>query len=257
MNAPALHIDARGEGRALVLAHGFGGSARNFRPQQRAFAPEYHVVAFDQRGHARSGAPQEPSAYTLAQLGGDFGRVLDAIEAERAVVGGLSLGAAAAFEFALTTPERVDALVLAALPGPEGFAQVAADFADAIDEHGLEAAGERFAWGPRSGLDAAGAQLVKQGFLEHPPHAMSALLRGAISELARPRAEDPRLAELVTPLLLIAGDSDTPALRANDTLAAVVPRAERVVVPDAGHVVNLAAPVPFNRALREFLKLWS
>jgi pimeloyl-ACP methyl ester carboxylesterase len=254
VKSPALHVDARGEGPALVLAHGFGGSARNFRPQQRALATEYRVVAFDQRGHARSEAPEDPSAYTLAVLAQDFGRVLDAIDAPRAVVGGLSLGAAAALEFALSTPDRVDALVLAALPGPEGFAQIADDFAAAIDAHGLEAAGEQFVWGAQSGLDAAGAKLVKQGFLEHPPHAMSALLRGAISELARPRDADPRLTQLATPLLLVAGANDAPALGANEALGAVVQQAEQVVIPDAGHVVNLAAPDPFNHAVREFLR---
>ena len=88
--------------------------------------------------------------------------------------------------------------MLAALPGPGGFARVGDEFADAIDRDGLEAAGAQFAWGPRSGLDAKGASLVKQGFLEHPPHAVAALLRSAIRELGEPPRRGPATADAAT-----------------------------------------------------------
>ena len=253
-SAPALYVESRGEGCPLVLAHGFGGSARNWRPQQRALSDRVRVVSFDQRGHARSEAPRDPSLYSLAHLAQDFGRVLDAEGISKAVVGGLSLGAAAALEFALRAPERVEALVLAALPGPGGFARVAPDFALAIEQDGLEAAGDQFVWGPRSGLDATGANLVRQGFLEHPPHALAALLRGAICELAQPRASDPRTARITAPVLLIAGAGDAPALEANAALARAVPHARTATLPDAGHVVNLAAPTAFNAQVLRFLE---
>jgi pimeloyl-ACP methyl ester carboxylesterase len=47
----ALHVDAEGAGPSIVLAHGFGGSARNFRPQSRALSPTHRVVRYDARGH--------------------------------------------------------------------------------------------------------------------------------------------------------------------------------------------------------------
>jgi pimeloyl-ACP methyl ester carboxylesterase len=57
MAAPALHVEAAGQGPGIVLAHGFGGSARNWRPQLRALRAQKRVAVYDARGHARSEAP--------------------------------------------------------------------------------------------------------------------------------------------------------------------------------------------------------
>jgi pimeloyl-ACP methyl ester carboxylesterase len=64
MAAPALHVEVHGPHAAtgVVLAHGFGGSARNWRPQLRALRGRYRVVVYDARGHARSEAPAQPAA---------------------------------------------------------------------------------------------------------------------------------------------------------------------------------------------------
>ena len=241
------------------MAHGFGGSARNFRAQARALSDAWRVVTFDLRGHARSEAPRDPGAYTLTALADDVGRVLEAQGAAHAVVGGLSLGAAAALAFAAGHPERVRGLVLASFPASRsatrggGFARIAAAFADAIEHDGLEAAGARFVWGPDSGLDARGAAFVRQGFLEHPPHALALTLRGVLAVLPEPGEMARALAARDVPVLLVAGGEDAGSLESHAALARALPRARRVVVPDAGHVVNLAAPAAFDAALREFL----
>lgn len=255
---PALHVEESGEGPLIVLAHGFAGSARNFRPQVRALRDAWRVRTYDARGHARSEAPRSSAAYDLSALVGDFGRVLG--EGEPAVIGGLSMGAAVALHFALdrglASPERVRGLVLAAWPADRDDAGARAfgvAFADAIDREGLEAAGESYAWGPRSGLDAAGARLVRQGFLEHPPHALSAILRGVLATLPTTAELVPRLAEVKVPVLLIAGDGDAAAVEASRTLEAGLPDARLEVIADAGHVVNLAQPARFNAVLRDFL----
>ena len=71
MEPPRLHVDVDGVGPPIVLAHGFGGSARNFGPQMRALKDRYQVVRYDARGHGRSDAPTEPEAYTPAAFVGD------------------------------------------------------------------------------------------------------------------------------------------------------------------------------------------
>ena len=256
MSEPKLHVDARGAGPLLALAHGFGGSARNFRGQLRRFADVRRVVAWDARGHARSEAPSDPAAYSLDTLVADVARVLDGEGADEAVVGGLSLGAATALAFAQAHPERVRGLVLASFPAPRrlgGFAPIALPFADAIDREGLEAAGARFVWGPDSGLDPRGAALVRQGFLEHPPHALAAILRGVLAELPDPEVWAEGLGEFDRPVLLIAGGVDGGSVASTRALAAALPRARSAVIPDAGHVVNLAAPAAFDTELEAFL----
>jgi pimeloyl-ACP methyl ester carboxylesterase len=126
-------------------------------------------------------------------------------------------------------------------------------FADAIERDGLEAAGARFAWGPGSGLDPAGAALVRQGFLEHRPHALAHTLRELLARLEPVEALAARLSELRLPTLVIAGERDEASLPVCRTLAKALPAAELVVIPEAGHVVNLAAPAAFDAALLGFL----
>jgi len=98
----ALHAERWGHaGPVVVLGHGFGGSARNFRPQARVLSVHHQVLLFDARGHARSDAPEAPAAYRPECFVADLGAVLDASGAERAIVGGLSMGAGVALRFAI------------------------------------------------------------------------------------------------------------------------------------------------------------
>ncbi|MCG8591859.1 MAG: alpha/beta hydrolase [Proteobacteria bacterium] len=251
-----LHVEARGAGPVVVLAHGFGGSARNFRPQVRALEANYRMVTYDARGHARSPAPAEAEAYTLAALVDDLAGVVEAAGIDRVVVGGLSLGAAVALHYAAAHPERVAGLALASLPAGRGGAGVSATaeaFADAIDADGLEAAGEQFVWGARSGLDEQAARFVRQGFLEHAPHALAHLLRNVLAPLEPPARVAAQLAEHALPALVVAGGDDAASLPACRAVAEALPGSRLEVVPDAGHVVNLAQPAAVNALLREFL----
>lgn len=255
--APALHVESSGTGPIVLLAHGFGGSARNFRPQVRRLASDFRVVTYDARGHARSravGFDDAPAG--LDTLAGDLGSVLDrAGSATPAVVGGLSLGAATALAFALRAPARVRGLVLMSPPAsgehPGSLAARAADFAAVLEAEGLEAAGARFVWGPDSGLDARGAALVRQGFLEHDPVTLAAILRGAVA--AWPAPDSRALGALRAPVLLVAGGEDPGSVASARELAGMLPDARLEIVPGAGHVVNLAAPALVGDLLRDWL----
>ncbi|HZP42857.1 MAG TPA: alpha/beta fold hydrolase [Candidatus Binatia bacterium] len=250
---PRLHVEVDGTGPIVLLAHGFGGSARNFRPQARALAARYRVVRWDARGHARSGAPSDCAAYAPHVLVADVGRVLDRVGATTAVVGGLSMGAAVTLQFTLAHPERVRGLVLAGFPpGPAvagSFTALAGTLADAIEREGLEAAGARWVWGEASGLDPASARLVRQGFLEHSPRGLACTLRSMPALIPTP--ED--LRRVHVPALVVVGAEDRLSLAASRALGAALPGARLEVVPDAGHVVNLAQPAAFNAALVRFL----
>jgi pimeloyl-ACP methyl ester carboxylesterase len=212
----------------------------------------WRVVRYDARGHGRSPAPDDPAAYTPEAFVADLARVLDRVGATRAVVGGLSMGASTALRFALAHPKRVRGLALAAFPPPAAtpgsFGAVAAAFADAIERDGLDAAGARFVWGPATGLDPEAARFVRAGFLEHPPHGLAHTLRGF---LAAPPPEP--AGRVAAPTLVVVGADDRLSVEPSRRLAAAIPGARLVVVPGAGHVVNLAAPAAFNAALTEFL----
>ena len=94
---------------------------------------------------------------------------------------------------------------------------------------------------------------MRQGFLEHPPHALAHTLREFLAKLEPVDALAPRLSGLALPVLLVAGARDAASLPVCEQLAKVLPDAELRVIPDAGHVVNLAAPAAFDAALHAFL----
>jgi 3-oxoadipate enol-lactonase len=167
------------------------------------------------------------------------------------------MGAAVALHFALAHPERARGLVLASFPaGPasgRGIAGEALRFAEAIEREGLEAAGARFVWGPRAGLDRSSAALVRRGFLEHPPAGLVHTLRELLAVLPPLEALAPRLGRLDVPALVVAGSADAASLPVCRELAERIPRGRLVEIPEAGHVVNLARPEAFHAAVRAFL----
>jgi pimeloyl-ACP methyl ester carboxylesterase len=52
---------------------------------------------------------------------------------------------------------------------------------------------------------------------------------------------------------VLVGANDTNFLAATDYMAAKIPGATKVTIPDAGHASNLHQPTAFNRAVEDFL----
>ena len=235
--------------------HGFGGSARNFRAQARVLKERCHVVLFDARGHARSAAPADPAEYEPNCFVDDVSRVLADDASHRAVVGGLSMGAGIALRYAIEHPEAVRALVLCAFPpaGDRSPSSWALRFADAIEQRGLEESGKEFVWGGDR-FDNDAARFIRQGFLEHRPHALVAILRRVIATHPSVVELTETLGRIKIPTLVIVGTSDKQSVGPSRDLARAIPGAELVEVADAGHVVNLDKPKVFNEILSDYLR---
>jgi pimeloyl-ACP methyl ester carboxylesterase len=99
-----------GEGIPVVLLHGLTATRRYVVMGSRNLERGGHrVIAYDARGHGRSGpAP----SYGYAELAGDLLAVLDARGIDRAVLAGASMGAHTIVRFALEHPDSAAALVL-------------------------------------------------------------------------------------------------------------------------------------------------
>jgi pimeloyl-ACP methyl ester carboxylesterase len=251
-----LHTETFGAGPAVLLCHGFGGSARNFRLQARALEARFRVTLFDLRGHARSPAPSGAAQYRLDALLADIAELV-AAAGSPIILGGLSLGAKLALDYALREPTRVRALVLASYPssGEEPKRRSwALGFAEAIEARGLDEAGAEFVWGERSRFDPKGAALIRQGFLEHAPQALAHILREVLATSPSPHTLAPQLRALTIPTCVIAGSDDPESLEPCRELAELLPHAELHVLEGAGHVVNLAKPALFNELLADFLE---
>jgi pimeloyl-ACP methyl ester carboxylesterase len=254
-----LHTENFGAGPNVLLCHGFGGSARNFRMQARALESRFRVTLFDLRGHARSPAPEGAAAYRVEALLGDLAELVEAAPGP-VILGGLSLGAKLALDYALSAPQNVRALLLASYPssGEEPKRRNwALGFAAAIEERGLDAAGADFVWGERSRFDPKGAALIRQGFLEHSPQALAHILREVLATSPSPSTLAPRLRELSIPTCVVAGSDDAESLEPCRELARLLPNAELHVLEGAGHVVNLTKPALFNELISTFFAPFS
>src|SRR4051794_13839890 len=101
-----------GEGPDVVLLHGLTATRRYVVMGSKALPRAgYRVTTFDARGHGESDAAGAPDEYEYRDLVADLEAVLDHLGAERAAIGGSSMGAHATMAFTLAFPERVSALV--------------------------------------------------------------------------------------------------------------------------------------------------
>jgi pimeloyl-ACP methyl ester carboxylesterase len=107
-----LHTEVFGpdDGYPIVLAHGITCAIRVWAHQIAELAGDYRVIAFDHRGHGRSGVPRRRSQYSLEHLAADLEAVLEATlkPGERAVIAGHSMGGMAITSWAERYPERVE-----------------------------------------------------------------------------------------------------------------------------------------------------
>lgn len=109
----SLSGEDTGEGLPVVLLHGLTASRRYVVMGSSALARSGHrVIAYDARGHGRSGPAPVASDYGYAALAQDLEAVLDAAGIERAVLAGASMGAHTLLWLALNRPERVSGLVV-------------------------------------------------------------------------------------------------------------------------------------------------
>ena len=139
----SLAGELAGQGPPVVLLHGLTATRRNVVQGSRHLIRRgYRLVAYDARGHGASSPAPEPTRYEYRDLLGDLEAVLQALELERAVLVGSSMGAATAMAFALESPERVPALVQIT-PGYTGEPRTVrpewGQMADALEEGGVDA----------------------------------------------------------------------------------------------------------------------
>ncbi len=240
-----IHYEVHGEGPPLLLTHGYSSTSAMWHGQIDALAKDHTLILWDMRGHGQSDYPDDPAAYSEDLTIGDMAAILDAVGARRAIIGGLSLGGYMSLAFCRAHPQRTRALLIIDT-GP-----------------GFKKDDARAAWNARAmatadRLDREGLEMLKSSTRERATAShrdASGLARAARGMLTQ---RDARVIELLpdikVPALIVVGADDTPFLAASDYMAAKIPGAQKVVIPAAGHAVNIDQPKAFVDAVLPFLK---
>ena len=239
-----IHYEVHGSGPPLILTHGYSSTSAMWQGQIAALSRHYKLLLWDMRGHGQSDYPESPAAYSEALTVADIAALLDAAGAEKAIVGGLSLGGYMSLAFYRSHPERVRALLIIDT-GP-GFRKD--DARNAWNKRAHETA-ERF---DREGLAVLKQMSAERASVTHRDAAgLARAARGMLTQ--RDASVMETLPAIKVPSLVVVGANDTPFLAASDYMAAKIPGAEKVVIPGAGHAANIDQPKAFNDAVLSFL----
>lgn len=248
--AGKIWYEVQGEGPALVLLHDGLAPSGTWDDQMPVFSKLFRTVRYDRRGYGRSEAAKE----AFSDLD-DLHMLMDALKIDRAVLVGCSNGAKLAVDYALAHPERVGGLVLvgpvvSGLPYSEHFKRRGMDnYRDRSAEGLIESwVQDRYILDPAS----AKARERLRALLKGSPNP---LVNPGIQSLAPKRPAVGRLSEVKVPTLIVVGASDIPDVHAHSgALEAGIQGSRRVVIPDAGHLIHLEKPEPFNETVLTFLR---
>ncbi len=245
------------DGEPLVLIMGWGGDHTAWAFQVPAFSARYRLILFDNRGAGQTDQPDIP--YTIPGMAADTVALLDALGIGEAHVHGMSMGGMIAQEIALSRPERVLTLGLhCTLPRTDPFLAFRGDGMMRVRAHENreDFARMMLAWvlSPRTVAEKPGlVEMLVQRAVDNPyPTSLVGLRRQA--EAIGPWSSLDRLGQISMPTLITTGADDimVPPDRSR-ALAARIPHAELVVIPDAGHLHPIEQPEAFNRAMLAFL----
>ena len=239
-----IYYEVHGSGPPLLLTHGYSSTSAMWRGEIAALSKHHKLVLWDMRGHGQSDYPDDPKAYSEALTVADITALLDTVGAERAIVGGLSLGGYMSLAFYRAHPERVRALLIVDT-GP-GFRKD--DAREAWNKRAHET-GDRF---EREGLGVLkSASRERSGESHRNALGLARAARGMLTQRDARVIES--LPNIKVPALIVVGADDTPFLAASDYMAAKISGAVKVVIPAAGHAVNIDQPQAFIDAVLPFL----
>jgi pimeloyl-ACP methyl ester carboxylesterase len=273
-----LHTEVFGpaNGYPIVLAHGITCSIEVWHEQINDLSRDFRVIAYDHRGHGRSGVPA-PSAYSLDHLAADLDAVLAAVlrPGERAVIAGHSMGGIAISAWSDRFRDRVqqradavalintthgnllDRIQLLRVPGVLRSTRIAAarqmirSLGSAPLFHGTQPGSRRFLqmMAVGAGADPAISRMLHDIFATTPASGRGSWARVLVDELGPKVYVD--LSGMTVPALVIGSTDDRllPICRARK-IADAVPNLIELVEMPGGHCAMLEHPGDVTGHLR-------
>lgn len=254
---PGFHIATLegGQGRPLLLLHGFGADKDNWTRVSRGLTPHYHVIAIDLPGYGESTRPGIDQVH-IADSVRYVDEVAEALHLDHFDLGGSSMGGWIAASYAAAHPEQVDSLWLLAPAGV--LSAQPSDLARAVKSGGHV---PLIAQTPAEYQELLDFVFVHRPFV---PHAVVHVLgqhaidnydfyRQVFEVLQKEPGLEPQVKNLQTPTLIVWGDHD----RALDVSGAAIlhglmPKSQVDIMPDIGHLPMLEAPAQAAADYRKF-----
>lgn len=213
-----LAYRSTGEGRPLVLLHGFTGNGQHLLRSGLPAAlarPGYRVIVPDLRGHGDSARPHDPAAYPPDVLADDGLALVDFLQLSDYDLGGYSAGAKVVLRMLARGARPARAIIagqgLDALDGSTsrtgGYRRMLAAIASGDRLEPGSPLAMQADWLAQSGADPRALLYVLDSFVDTPVTALAAI---------------------TTPTLVVAGEEDE---RQAEKLAAALPAARYVPVP--------------------------
>lgn len=261
VNGVELYWEETGQGAPLVWIHEYGGDLRSWEPQVRYFSRRYRVVTYNQRGYSPSTVPQAARNYSQALLVEDLHQLLTHLGLGSVHLGGCSMGANVARDFALAHRDMTRSLILvgagAGAVNREQFLQAQEASAAGLEREGIAARVRNFEDQPTrasfKAKDPRGfAEFLRQAG-EHDVHACAHLAREVMAKRKTIFELEAELKALRVPTLIMAGDRDVPCVEPSLVMRGWMPHAGLVLFPACGHTPNLEEPGLFNLHVAEFL----
>ena len=251
VNGKELAVEVDGEGPAVLLVHGLGGTSNFYQVQADALAERFRVIRVDSAGAGRSPVADGISIESHAD---DLAAVLDALDVDSAAVVGHSMGTLVVRALAARHPGKASALALlgAVREPPEAGRQAQRDRAAVLREKGTAAVAPGVVANALSETTRQRrpevAAFVRELVMRQDPegYARNCEALGA--------ATDPGPIATSLPLLLITGDDDKVGPpEASQELADAHGNAAVEILPGVGHWTALEAAGPVTDHLLKFL----
>jgi len=271
INGLQVHYKEAGEPCAplMLLLHGFGASEFSWREVMQPLAENFHVIAYDRPAFGLTERPLpgdwgfQPNPYgEEANVALVIG-LMDAFDADQAVLVGNSAGGRIALAVAAAYPERVSNLILVDSVGASGSSFSWTNLITQIPQV-RELGHYAFRSIPSTGADSIYAAwydpaLVTEDIIagykvplqvENWDRALFEFQRAS----KRPDLTE-ALSQLPVPALVISGEDDriVPPETAVQ-LAELLPNSELVLIPECGHLPHEECPAEFLEAIEQFLK---
>jgi 2-hydroxy-6-oxonona-2,4-dienedioate hydrolase len=245
---------------AVVMLHGTGGHWETFAANLGPLARHFRCVAIDMIGNGFTDKPDID--YEIPVYVDHLCATMDRLGIDRASLIGVSLGSWVAARLALTHPERVDKLIFVATAGliatQQNMARIRAERTKAVDDPSwasIKAMFEHLIAEERNRIPDLIA--LRQAVYRQPE------MRDAINRILILQDPDRRDANLlsedewrriVAPAMVVASGKDHNEYQnTSRRVAALMPRAELIEMPETRHWPHFEDPDTFNQASISFL----